>query len=44
MRMPLIGELPTNQNWIFSAVALVVFWVIGLLIFRRYENRIAYWA
>ena len=44
MRMPLIGELPTNQNWIFSAVALVIFWVIGLLIFRRYENRIAYWA
>jgi lipopolysaccharide transport system permease protein len=44
MRMPLIGELPTNQNWIFSSAALVFFWIIGLLIFRRYENRIAYWA
>jgi lipopolysaccharide transport system permease protein len=43
-RMPLIGEFPTNQNWIFSSVALVFFWAIGLLIFRRYETRIAYWA
>jgi lipopolysaccharide transport system permease protein len=43
-RMPLIGEFPTDQNWIFSSVALLFFWAIGLFIFRRYENRIAYWA
>jgi lipopolysaccharide transport system permease protein len=44
MRMPLIGEVPTIQNWIFSSVALLIFWIAGLLIFRRYEKRIAYWA
>jgi ABC-type polysaccharide/polyol phosphate export permease len=44
MRMPLIGELPTYQNWIFSLVLLVILWIIGLLLFSRYEKRIAYWS
>jgi len=44
MRLPLIGELPTSQNWIFSLVSIVFFWAIGLQIFRRYEDRIPYWV
>ena len=44
MRLPLIGELPTNQNWIFALVSIVIFWGIGLQIFRRYEDRIPYWV
>jgi lipopolysaccharide transport system permease protein len=43
-RMPLIGEVPTYQNWIFSLGLLVIFWIIGLLLFSRYEKRIAYWS
>jgi len=44
MRLPLIGELPTNQNWIFSVFSIFICWSIGLFIFRKYENRIPYWV
>ncbi len=44
MRLPLIGELPTIHNWIFSVISIFIFWSIGLFIFRKYENRIPYWV
>lgn len=44
MRLPLIGQLPSTQNWVFASVSVVVFWAIGLLIFRKYEKRIPYWV
>lgn len=43
-RLPLLGQLPTVENWILSTLSAVVFWVIGLLLFRKFENRIPYWV
>jgi lipopolysaccharide transport system permease protein len=43
-RMPLIGQYPTIENWTWVVVSAVVFWTVGMLLFRRFEKRIAYWV
>jgi ABC-type polysaccharide/polyol phosphate export permease len=43
-RLPLIGQYPTLDNWIWAAGYGVFFWAVALIMFRRYEKRIAYWV
>lgn len=43
-RLPLIGQYPSADNWIWSAIFGVVFWIIAGFMFRIYEKRIAYWV
>ena len=43
-RLPLIGQFPTLFNWIWVLGSAGLFWVVGLYMFRRFENRIAYWV
>ena len=43
-RLPLIGQYPTMDNWIWVGVSAAVFWTIGLLMFNKFEKRIAYWV
>jgi lipopolysaccharide transport system permease protein len=44
MRLPLIGQYPSLENWIWVVVMGIVLWTIGLLLFKKYEKRIAYWV
>jgi lipopolysaccharide transport system permease protein len=43
-RLPLIGQYPSIENWIWVFALATFFWIIGLLLFRKYEKRIAYWV
>jgi ABC-type polysaccharide/polyol phosphate export permease len=43
-RLPMIGQLPSLDNWIWAAGYGAFFWAIAFLMFRRYEKRIAYWV
>jgi ABC-type polysaccharide/polyol phosphate export permease len=43
-RLPLIGQYPSLDNWIWAAAYGVVFWAVGLFMFKKYEKRIAYWV
>jgi lipopolysaccharide transport system permease protein len=43
-RMPLIGQYPTIENWTWVIVSGAVFWTVGMLLFKRFEKRIAYWV
>jgi ABC-type polysaccharide/polyol phosphate export permease len=43
-RLPLIGELPSLDNWIWVFSCAVIFWAAALIMFRKYEKRIAYWV
>ena len=43
-RLPLIGEYPSVDNWIWVLIYGGIFWLIGLLMFNRFEKRIAYWV
>ena len=44
MRLPLIGQYPTAENWIWALTSGAIFWTIALILFRKYQNRIAYWV
>ena len=43
-RLPLIGQYPTLDNWIWSGISGLIFWLVAAVMFRKYEKRIAYWV
>jgi lipopolysaccharide transport system permease protein len=43
-RLPLLGELPTWQNWVIALAVALLFWTIGLGAYKKLKNRIAYWV
>jgi ABC-type polysaccharide/polyol phosphate export permease len=43
-RLPLINQYPSIDNWIWVGASGVVFWTIGMLTFKKFEKRIAYWV
>ena len=43
-RLPLLGQMPTLENWGLAALSAGVFWAVGLAIYRKFEHRIAYWV
>jgi ABC-type polysaccharide/polyol phosphate export permease len=43
-RLPLIGQYPSMDNWIWAAVSSLIFWILAAVMFRKYEKRIAYWV
>lgn len=43
VRAPLLGQLPSANNWGVSAAMALVGWVATIAFFGRYKNRVAYW-
>ena len=43
-RLPLLGQIPTVENWSLSLLSAGAFWAAGLAIYRKFENKIAYWV
>ena len=43
-RLPLIGQYPTIENWTWVIASAAVFWTVGIMLFNRFEKRIAYWV
>lgn len=43
-RLPLLGQLPTVENWALALLSAGVFWGVGLIVYRKFENKIAYWV
>ena len=43
-RLPLLGQSPSIENWGLALLSAGVFWLVGLLIFKKFENRIPYWV
>jgi lipopolysaccharide transport system permease protein len=43
-RLPLIGQYPSIENWTWVIASAVVFWTVGMMLFKRFEKRIAYWV
>ncbi len=43
VRSPLLGNLPSEMNWIFSLILMVGGWILALGLFGRYHKRIPYW-
>jgi lipopolysaccharide transport system permease protein len=43
-RLPLLGQMPTIENWALALLSAGVFWAIGLAIYKKFEHKIAYWV
>jgi lipopolysaccharide transport system permease protein len=43
VRAPLLGQLPSIQNWVASSGLAVFGWILTLALYGRYRRRIAYW-
>lgn len=43
VREPLLGMSPNLSNYAYSLIMLVLGWIITILFFNKYRDRIAYW-
>jgi ABC-type polysaccharide/polyol phosphate export permease len=44
MRRPLLGNVPTLISYLTVLGMVIVAWLVAYLVFRRFRNRLAYWA
>jgi len=44
VRLPILGDWPTWQNWGLSLLSAAIGWSVTLLAHRKYKNLIAYWV
>lgn len=44
VRLPLLGEWPTVENWALAVLSAGVGWVTTIWVHRKYKNMIAYWV
>lgn len=43
-RLPLLGEIPTLENWALGLLVSGLSWASALLAYRKFQNRIPYWV
>jgi ABC-type polysaccharide/polyol phosphate export permease len=44
VRAPLLGIVPSLENWIFASTFLIVGWAFTLAFFGRFRKRVPYWV
>lgn len=44
VRLPLLGQAPTIINWLLSLCALVISGIVAWVLFKKYDDKIAYWV
>jgi lipopolysaccharide transport system permease protein len=44
VRLPILGELPTLENWLVCLVATALAAVLGSKVAQRYKHSLAYWV
>lgn len=44
VRLPILGEFPTFENWAVSLLIASVGWIIAGIAYKKYSKMIAYWV
>jgi lipopolysaccharide transport system permease protein len=44
VRLPILGQWPTIENWALAALSAGIGWAVTLVAYKRYRNMIAYWV
>ena len=44
VRLPILGQAPTIENWVLSIVFALGGWAFTILLMSRVQNKIAYWV
>lgn len=43
-RLPILGQLPTIENWVVSFLVAGIGWFVALIAYKKYKSMIAYWV
>ncbi len=44
VRLPILGQWPTLENWGLALLSAGIGWTVTLLAYEKYKNMIAYWV
>lgn len=44
LRLPLLGEYPTLENWYLTVISALVGSALAVLVYRRLKSKISYWV
>jgi ABC-type polysaccharide/polyol phosphate export permease len=44
VRLPILGESPTFENWAIASFVAVTGWIFASIVFKKYSKMIAYWV
>lgn len=44
VRLPVLGQIPTLENWYLSAILGAAGWGLTFLLYNRLRSRVAYWV
>ena len=44
IRLPILGQAPTFENWVLSICMTVIAGLVAYLASKKYKNRLAYWV
>lgn len=44
IRLPLLGQFPTLENWVLSSALAAFGWIATWLIYSKFKSQIAYWV
>lgn len=44
VRLPILGQWPTFENWALALLSAGLGWTITLMVHKKYRNMIAYWV
>ena len=44
VRLPILGQWPTWENWGLALASAGIGWIVTLLAYKKYRNMIAYWV
>lgn len=44
VRLPILGQWPTLENWGLALLSAGIGWIVTLLAYKKYKNMIAYWV
>jgi lipopolysaccharide transport system permease protein len=44
VRLPILGQWPTLENWGLALLSAGIGWTVTLLAYKKYKNMIAYWV
>jgi ABC-type polysaccharide/polyol phosphate export permease len=44
VRLPILGQWPTAENWGLALLIAGIGWAVALLVYKKFRTMIAYWV
>lgn len=44
VRLPLLGQTPTLENWLLASATAAIGWALTLILYKRHKSALSYWV